>query len=109
MAQRIGEVIARFEVARRKLDTALAQSDMDGGNLVVTVDREVSEVFSQILDADLCCQDERAHRIEFLLNEIIAASDRDSFICTLAERAIADMKQAISPDDQLDSTLPATG
>ncbi len=109
MTQSIGELIARFELARQKLETALEQSDSDVGNLVVEADREVSEVFSQILNADLSSTVDYAYRMEFLLNEIITASDRDDFVCTLAERAMADMRQAAPSAGQSGSAALATG
>ncbi|MEP1206314.1 MAG: hypothetical protein ABJM29_17165 [Rhizobiaceae bacterium] len=96
MAQGIGELIARFESARHNLTSALEQGDAESGGAILEADRELTSVFSQIMEVELSGKEECAQRIEFLLSEITIASDRDSLIRTLAEQAIVDVKQAIA-------------
>ena len=96
MAQGISELIARFELARHKLAYVLEQGEAEAGGAILEADRELSTAFSQIMEAKLSRKEECAQRIEFLLDEITVASERDSLIRTLAELAVVDMKQAIS-------------
>ncbi len=105
MAQSISELIARFESARQSLAIVLEQGDPDAGNLVLIADRELSTVFSEILGLQIHSKDDRLRRIEFLLNEIILASDRDGLIQKLVDQTRLDMKQALSLSAPLPSAV----
>ena len=107
MTQSISELIARFELARRNLSAVLEQGETESGTDIVTADRELSTVFSQIMDAELLSREDCALRVEFLLNEIIVASDSDGLIGTLAEQAIQDMKQAVSQSEPIRKPISA--
>ena len=96
MAQVMSELLARFEVAREKLTRALEQAEGDNVVTIVAADRELSDVFSQILEADLVSNEDRAARIEFMLNEIMAASDRDGLVCSMAKKALGDVQTALA-------------
>jgi len=96
MAQSMGELIARFELARQNLAAVLEKDEADTANSILAADRELSTVFALILDAQPGSKEDCAKRIEFLLNEIVVASDDDGLIKTLSEQAMADMKQALS-------------
>lgn len=80
MAQVMRELLARFESARQKLAKVLEQADGDNTSPIIAADRELSSVFSEVLDAELSSNEERVVRIEFLLKEIMAASDRDGLV-----------------------------
>jgi len=103
MAQVMGELLACFETARQNLAKALEQSDGEGSAGIVAADRELSTAFAQILDADLISNDDRITRIEFLLKEIMSASDRDGLVCTMAKKAMVDVKEAMAGGAAIDS------
>ena len=103
MAQAMSELLARFETARQNLAKALEQGDVDGTSGIVVADREMSAAFAQILDADVISNSDRATRIEFLLKEIMSASDRDGLVCTMAEKAMADVKMALAGNQTINS------
>lgn len=103
MAQAMSELLARFETARQNLAKALEQSEGEGAVGIVAADREMSDAFAQILNADLISNDDRHTRIEFLLKEIMSASDRDGLVCTMAEKAMADVKMALAGSQSIRS------
>ena len=107
MTQGISELTARFESARRNLSKVLEGGETESGADIAAADRELSTVFSQIMDAELLNREECALRVEFLLNEIIVASDCDGLISLLAEQAIRDMEQAVSQTEPVDKPIPA--
>ena len=96
MPQVMSELLARFESSRQHLAAQLEQTEGDNTTDIVAADRELSAVFSQILAADLSSNEERIARIEFLLREIMQASDSDGLVCTMAEKAIGDVKEALT-------------
>ena len=96
MAQVMGELLARFESAHAKLAATLEQSEGDASGSIIAGDRQLADVFGQILEARLPNDDDRTVRIEFLLKEIMAASDRDGLVCTLAEKAMGDVNEAMT-------------
>ena len=103
MAQAMGELLARFETARQNLATALEQGEVDGNAGIIAADQELSAAFAQILGADLIGNDDRITRIEFLLKEIMSASDRDGLVCTMAKKAMVDVKEAMAAGQAIDS------
>ena len=107
MTQSMSERIARFVSAREKLSAVLEQGDTEGEPDIVAADHELSTVFSQIMDAELVSPEDCALRVEFLLKEIIVASDSDGLIDMLAEQAILDMKQAVSKADVIHKPISA--
>ena len=107
MTQSISELIARFVSAREKLSAVLEQGDSECGPDIVAADHELSSVFSQIMDAELLSREDCALRVEFLLKEIIVASDSDGLIDMLAEQAMLDMKQAVSKANVIQKPISA--
>ena len=103
MAQVMSEMLARFETARQNLAKALEQGEVDGTASIIAAARELSDAFAQIVDADLIGNDDRIIRIEFLLKEIMSASDRDGLVCTMAEQAMADVKRALTGNQTINS------
>ena len=107
MTQGISELIARFESARQNLSNVLEQGEAESAADIATADRELSTVFSQIMDAELLDREDCALRVEFLLNEIMVASDSDGLITQLAQQAILDRKQAVSGAEPTRKPIPA--
>lgn len=94
MAQKMSELKARFELARRNVASLLEQGEGVPVDALAAADRELSEAFSHVLEAKLFSNEERVARIEFLLQEIVSVSDRDGLVSALAEKAIDDVRQA---------------
>ena len=105
MVQKMSELKARFELARQNLATVLEQSDGEAVHHVAAADRELSKIFQQILDARLTSNEERVARIEFLLNEIVGASEQDGLVCTLAEKALGDVLAAFGTHREMNDAV----
>ena len=105
MAQKMSELKARFELARRNVAALLEQGEGAPVEAIVAADRELSEAFSQVLDATLMSNEERVARIEFLLQEIVSVSDRDGLVSALAEKAIDDVRRAYGQSSEIDGVV----
>ena len=93
LAQNVSELATLFDLARQNLASILEHGD-DADHLITEADQEMSRVFCQLLTANLTSDDERLKRVDFLLNEIVGACDRDELVCHLSEQITLDLCDA---------------
>lgn len=95
MGQNVTELIALHEGLTRKLRDLISSSDGSNEAAVRELDRQESELFVQILEANLRSKPDLRSRIQFLKDQIVEFAEGDKSMIRHLELLCADFEKLL--------------